>query len=145
MCNNPFDIIYSTILHLLYTDKIWCCRWCPSTAGVQGTPQGSGCTDSPCSEGAHRGPSSRSPPWWSCSGWSSSVDLGSHCCIHNSDLGIFFPHRTRSETKRQSTGKLQLQMCLYKSSFVSLSWFILELYLFANNCLFVQAAWLKTV
>lgn len=122
--------LLSMILHLLYTDKIWCCRWSPSTAGGQGTLLSSGCTDSPCSEGAHRGPSSRSPPWWSCSVWSSSVGLGSHCCTHNCDLGNSSPHRTRSETKRQSTGKLHLQNVPQHLSYLSVSCHLIQLVLY---------------
>lgn len=67
--------------------------WSPSIAGSQGTPPSSWSTGGPWSWVAHRLWSSRSPPWWSCTGWSTSEGPCSRCCTHNSDLGSSCPRK----------------------------------------------------
>lgn len=81
------------LLHSSQHDRIWRCRWRPSTAGCRRTPLGWGCTGTPCSWVSHRRPTRRSPPGWSCSGWSTCAGRHSRCCSCSSGPGIFSPQK----------------------------------------------------
>lgn len=74
--------------------------WSPSISGSHCTLLSSWSTDGPCNLVAHKSRSSRSPPWWSCSGWSTSEGLCSRCCTHSSDLGNSCPRKRWSDRNK---------------------------------------------
>lgn len=94
-------------------------RWSPSSAGTLGTLLCSGRTGSRCSWASRTAPSSHSPPWWSCSGWSGGACQGSRCHTHRSGPGSSCPRRRWSErgSRQQFDGLLRdVSVPLYEPS-----------------------------
>lgn len=73
--------------------RIWRCRWRPSTAGCHRTLLGWEHTGNPCNWASRRPPTLRSPPGWSCSGWSMCAGRRSRCCSCSSGPGISSPQK----------------------------------------------------
>lgn len=79
--------------------RTWRSHWSPSNAGSRRTRLPSGSTDSPCSWASRTPSSCRSPPWWSCSGWSGHGGQSILHRTHKSDPGSFCLRRKLSKNR----------------------------------------------